>query len=292
MAAKDYPVDWQVATTDRMAQDHPDLILHLGDYVYEGKPVTGRPRRHAGTRECLSLADYRLRHAQYKSGASIQLYRRVRWGRLATFHMLDTRQFRQDQPCGDGEWKVCAAADAPGRTITGAAQESWLLNGLAQHYATWDVLAQQVFFARWFDRRGGACLDGWDGYRSARARLQRGWRDRQVRNPVVLTGDVHRGFANDLKADYAQPRSATVGTELVCTSISSDGDGTAVEKPLYADVNPHLRYYSERRGYTLTTIGKDSMRVDFRTLSHVSRAGAPARTARTVTLVNGVPGVH
>ena len=36
-------------------------------------------------------------------GASAQLFRRFDWGRLAQFHVLDTRQFRSDQPCGDAQ---------------------------------------------------------------------------------------------------------------------------------------------------------------------------------------------
>ena len=71
-----------------------------------------------------------LRPASTPAGNSIPLYRRVRWGTLATFHMLDTRQFRDDQACGDGH-KVCSDADLPSRTITGSAQEAWLLDGLA-----------------------------------------------------------------------------------------------------------------------------------------------------------------
>jgi hypothetical protein len=41
--------------------------------------------------------------------------------------------------------------------------------------------------------------------------------------PVVLTGDVHRNWANDLKVDYKDPASPVVGSELVCTSITSTG---------------------------------------------------------------------
>ena len=50
----------------RMADDEPDLILHLGDYIYEGAASTGKPRAHLGA-ECVSLADYRRRYAQYKT---------------------------------------------------------------------------------------------------------------------------------------------------------------------------------------------------------------------------------
>jgi alkaline phosphatase D len=141
-----------------------------------------------------------LRPTSAPVGNSIQIYRRLSWGSLATFHMLDTRQFRDDQACGDGN-KVCADADLPTRTITGSAQEAWLLDGLSQHQATWDIIGQQVFFAQEFDSTGAGNMDAWDGYRASRSRIQQGIVNAAVRNPVVLTGDVHRAYANDLKAD-------------------------------------------------------------------------------------------
>jgi len=340
----------------RMAEDRPDLVLHLGDYIYEGGVGSGT-RQHVGG-EIVSLADYRRRYALYKSdpdlqaahhaapwlvvpddhevennyagtvrenntpaltaaqwtarrtaayqayyenlplrpssapsGNSIPLYRRVRWGQLATFHMLDTRQFRSDQACGDGT-KVCADADLPNRSITGAAQEAWLLDGLGQHLGTWDVIGQQVFFARRLNASGAASMDAWDGYRASRARIQNGWVERGVRNPVVLTGDVHRAWAADLKADYADPGSATIGTELVCTSISSTGDGTGSTTIPDAATNPHLRFYHDRRGYTRTTITRSQMRADFRAVAGVTEHGAAVTTARSFAILDGRPGLQ
>jgi alkaline phosphatase D len=340
-----------------IADDRPDVVLHLGDYIYEGAAQTGKVREHAGA-ECVSLADYRRRYAQYKSdpdlqaahaaapwivvpddhevennyatntradsspaltaaqwvarrtaayqayyenmplrpvskpsGNSIPLYRRVRWGTLATFHLLDTRQFRDDQACGDG-WKVCADADAASRTITGAAEEAWLLDGLGQHLGTWDFIGQQVFFARQFDATGAGNMDAWDGYRTSRARIQQSWRDRGVRNPVVLSGDVHRAWANELKADYSNADSATIGTELVCTSITSDGDGTATTTIPYAAQNPHLKFYSERRGYGLATVTPTQVTADFRSVAKVSEHGAPIITARSFAILDGRPGLQ
>lgn len=55
---------------DLMASDEPDLVIHLGDYIYEsswGDTV----RRHEG-REPITLADYRNRHAIYKSDTALQ----------------------------------------------------------------------------------------------------------------------------------------------------------------------------------------------------------------------------
>ncbi|MEU1586491.1 alkaline phosphatase D family protein [Micromonospora sp. NPDC005710] len=341
----------------RMAEDNPGLILHLGDYIYEGGVGTSTVRQHLGT-EIVSLADYRRRYALYKSdpdlqaahaaapwlvvpddhevennyanmvrndssptltaaqwtarrtaayrayyenmplrpasaasGNSIPLYRRIRWGQLATFHMLDTRQFRDDQACGDG-WKVCADADLASRSLTGAAQEAWLLDGLAQRYGTWDILGQQVFFAQQLDANGAASMDAWDGYRASRSRIQTGWQQRGVRNPLVLTGDVHKSWANDLKADYANPSSATIGTELVCTSITSTGNGSGSTTVPNAAANPHLKFYSDRRGYVRTTISRSQVRADFRAVNTVTEHGAAASTVRSFVILDGQPGLQ
>jgi alkaline phosphatase D len=339
-----------------MAEDRPDLVLHLGDYIYEGGATSGALRQHLGS-EIVSLADYRRRYGLYRSdpdlqaahaiapwlvvpddhevennyanltradnspvltaaqfatrrasayqayfehmplrasatpsGSSIPLYRRVRWGTMATFHMLDTRQFRDDQACGDG-WKVCADADLASRTLTGAAQEAWLLDGFAQHLGTWDIVGQQVFFARDYDASGASNMDAWDGYRASRARIQQGWVDRGVRNPVVLTGDVHASFANNLKADYANPGSATIGTELVCTSITSGGNGSATTTVPNGASNPHMRFYSNRRGYVRTRITPSQITADFRSVATVTEHGAPATTARTFIIHDGQSGL-
>ncbi|MEU3498260.1 alkaline phosphatase D family protein [Kitasatospora cineracea] len=340
----------------RMADDRPDVILHLGDYIYEGGATTNGVRQHLGS-EIVSLADYRRRYALYRTdpdlqaahaiapwlvvpddhevennyagtvradnspvltaaqwtarrtaayqayfenmplraaatpnGNSIQLYRRVRWGTLATFHLLDTRQFRDDQACGDGS-KVCADADLTSRSITGAAQEAWLLDGLGRRLATWDLIGQQVFFARNVNAAGAMNMDAWDGYRASRARIQQGIIDRAVRNPVVLTGDVHASWGNDLKADYANPSSATIGSELVCTSITSGGNGSATSTVPNGALNPHLRFYSDRRGYVRTRITPAQITADFRSVATVTEHGAAATTARTFHLHDGQPGL-
>ena len=65
-------------------------------------------------------------------------------------------------------------------------------------------------------------MDGWDGYAASRRRITQGWVDAKVRNAVVLTGDVHRNWANDVKVDYKDPHAPVVGSELVCTSVTSN----------------------------------------------------------------------
>jgi alkaline phosphatase D len=231
-----------------------------------------------------------LRPAQANSGNSIPLYRRLRWGNLATFHMLDTRQYRNDQACGDG-WKICSDADLASRSLPGNAQETWLLDGLAQHSGTWDIIGQQVFFARRFNSTG-ASMDSWDGYRASRARIQQGWVDRAVRNPVVLTGDVHRAWASNLMADYNNAGSAVIGSELVTSSVTSSGDGDGATAIPDVGTNPWLKFYNNRRGYVRTTISPTQLRADFRAVAAVSEHGAAASTVKSFVIQEGLPGLQ
>jgi len=342
----------------RIAEHHPDLVVHLGDYIYEYGPrgyraPTGRVREHAGG-ACVTLADYRLRHAQYKSdpdlqaahaaapwlvafddhelennwagdtsstghpgfarrkaaafrayyenmplrrssvprGAAMRVHRRVEWGTLARFHLLDTRQFRDDQACGDGLRHGCDARHSAGRTLLGADQRDWLLDGLRRSPARWNLIGQQIIMAQRDMAVGpgrAVNLDSWDGYAGERTRLLTGIRDSGAANPVVLTGDAHIHHAADLRPDFDDPDSPSVGVELVTSSIASDGDGYRDESMIAGIMaeNPHMAYVDQRRGYILCRLSADALEADFRTLDRVSRRGAPARSSARFTVPAG-----
>ncbi|MGI8537292.1 MAG: alkaline phosphatase D family protein [Mycobacteriales bacterium] len=184
----------------------------------------------------------------------------------------------------------------PGRTITGTEQEQWLLDGLGASTTTWDVLGQQVFFAQRDFAAGPEqreSMDGWDGYAASCDRVLAGITERKVTNPVVLTGDVHRHYANDLKASFGDPRSATVGVELVTSSITRTGDGS--DRTTATDVqlaeNPHIRFANTQLGYVSTRFTADQMRADFKVLPYVTRPGAPVSTPASF-VVDGQPGLN
>jgi alkaline phosphatase D len=338
----------------RLAEDHPDLILHLGDYQYEYPAKTADVRTVQGP-ETRTLANYRQRHPQYKTdpdlqlahatapwlvvwddhetennwaddvpeapdpgfldrraaafqayyenmplrksaepaGIDMRLYRRVCWGDLATFHMLDTRQYRDDQACGDGGQIDCTERLDPMRTITGVDQEQWLRSGLQRSRARWDVLGQQVFFAQRDLTAGpqqGFSMDAWDGYRADRDRIAAMLG--QTRNGVVLTGDVHRHWAAEIKANADRPDSANVGVELVATSVTSGGDGDESTNSGVLAENPHLKFFKNRRGYVRTTFTADEMRSDFRILPYVRSPDAPATTAASFVTEDRNPTLH
>jgi alkaline phosphatase D len=64
-------------------------------------------------------------------------------------------------------------------------------------------------------------MDPWSGYPAARDRLLAWMAERQQKNLVVLTGDIHAAFVMDVTRDALQPESPTIATEFIGTSISS-----------------------------------------------------------------------
>ncbi|MFF9480089.1 alkaline phosphatase D family protein [Streptomyces sp. NPDC014733] len=352
-----------------LAEEDLDVVFHLGDYLYEyAVDAAGGARRYTDRtlpahfhHETVTLEDYRLRYALYKSdpdlqaahaahpfivtwddhevennyaadiseddapraqflarraaayraywenqplrrpqlprGADARLYRRIHYGQLAQFDILDTRQYRSDQAYGDG-WHAPGPDSAdPARTLTGAAQERWLIDGWRGSTARWNVLPQQVTFSERRSTPGDTykvSMDSWDGYPASRERLLAGAEAAGADNLVVLTGDVHVHYAFDVKRDFARPDSRTMGVEFVTTSVTSGRDGA--EKPAnwetYLAANPHMKFYDGRRGYVTVTLDHDTARADYRTVSAVTTPGAPLHTAASFVTEAGNPGLH
>ena len=242
-----------------------------------------------------------VRRALMPMGPDVIAYRRFAIGNLADVTVLDTRQYRSKQPCGDG-FKPCAEADSAARTMMGVRQEAWLAEGLRASRGTWQVIAQQVLFAHfdwrsfpWVADTGSPAgdLDAWDGATAARDRMLALWREAKVQNPVVLTGDVHRAIALDLHADWREPSSPCLGVEFVATSIASGGDGSATTSnwdKLHAN-NPHLKFTDELRGYNRHIVTPRHWQADFRVVERISAPGQPVTTKRSLAVEAGKPGV-
>jgi alkaline phosphatase D len=233
-----------------------------------------------------------LRRASVPQGPDMNLYRRISYGNLAEFNVLDTRQYRDDQAAGDPE------RHDPSRTITGEEQERWLLDGLAASGAHWKVLAQQVFFAkrdRDPDEGELYSMDAWDGYLGSRNRVLEFIRERRIANPIVLTGDVHNNWAAELKANFDDPNSETLGVEFIGTSITSGGDGADTPGPDQQGIleeNPHMKFFNGQRGYVLCRLTLELWHADYRVLPYVSEPGAPIYTRASFAVEAGRPGLQ
>ncbi|MHC3474305.1 alkaline phosphatase D family protein [Streptomyces sp. 7R007] len=340
-----------------MRAQKPDLVLFVGDYIYESSAFSYRVRRHEGSGSPVTLAQYRARHEQYNtdpdlqamragapfvvvyddheveqdwagdvandpvawptdkflarraaafqafyehmpirtaqkpSGPDVLIYRKLDFGTLARLHVLDTRQYRDDQATTQ------EGAMETGRVIMGDTQRNWLVDSMRTSGRQWNLVASQVMMAEtdllagegkeWF-------YDAWDGYQVERNALLADFQD--VRNPVVLSGDRHRTIVSDLKLDYGDPDSKVVGAEFVGTSISSNGDEdleafAAEWAPKLAD-NPHWKIIDARRGYVLLDITPDGIDAQLRTISTVLTRDGTTTTGATFRVDDGVPGVY
>ncbi|WP_460064922.1 alkaline phosphatase D family protein [Streptomyces sp. YKOK-I1] len=237
-----------------------------------------------------------LRRPQLPDGPDVRLYRRLHWGRLAQFDVLDTRQYRSDQAYGDGWQFPGPDSEDPARTLTGDAQEQWLIDGWRRSRALWNVVPQQVTFSQRYNSTAvpsRVSMDSWDGYPASRERILAGAEDAGVENLMVLTGDVHVHYGFDIKRDFADPASRTLGTEIVTTSVSSGGNGS--ERPsnwaTFMTANPHLRFYNGLRGYATVTLGPGLARADFKTVPYVTTQGAPVTTAASFVTEVGDQGL-
>jgi alkaline phosphatase D len=336
-----------------------DLVVHTGDYIYEGRARRRRDglvRWHPGE-SCRTLDAYRRRYALYKSdldlqaahaahpfapiwddhevannwaadidgrgrggsafaarkaaafrawwehmplrraslpvGPRMRIYRGLDFGGLARLSLCDTRQYRTPQPCGGKIVPRCPEDEKTTAQMLGTEQKRWLHNRLAHTRARWNVIIQQVPMAQ-LDRDRDPdiarySMDKWDGYRAARRHMLEHIALTRVVGPVVLSGDIHRHLASDLRADFDRPETPVIASEFVNTSISSRGDGKGASRAMRAwqNDNPHIRFALDSRGYVSHTISARTWRADFQALDYVSQRGAPERTAQSFLLEAG-----
>ena len=355
-----YPVYRHIAQDEEL-----DLVVHLGDYIYESEPAGGGPRVYE-TPAPTDLVSFRNRHAEYKTDPDLQdahaahpwvvtwddhdvendyagtyswyistadfaerraaayqayyehmplrpswvlggqqwkninLYCKISYGKLAQFVMLDTRQYRTVQPCGD-QLVACEdrfrdlIVDENGQTrhhtILGDTQEHWLKEVLTSSSPLWNVIANGILMFE-YDHRYPAgsesyYLDGWDGYVATRNRLFKHLVENEVPNPVVVTGDIHAAWVADLKYlpedpnnSFKRREAVTVGTELLGTSVSSGLSQGWIDTYRNAlEANPHVKYFDSRQGgYVRCDLTSDRFHADFLLASSLEDRLAPVHT--------------
>lgn len=360
-SCQSYQNGWYNAWRDAAQQDL-DLIVFLGDYIYEnaGQPVDPAAsvvRPLDDDTEATTLEGYRRRYALYRSGdehlraahttapwlvvwddhevdnnyagdvsgkegvtsedflgrraaayrawwehmpvrlpppdgPELRIDRRFDWGTLTSFFLVDTRQFRADQACGDVTFSLdpaCAEVDEPDRQFLGAAQEAELIDGLTSSTATWNVLGNQTVMSPLVVGEAVLNFDQWDGYPVARERLLTAVDDAGLTNTVVITGDIHVAGVGDVQLGEGEAARA-VATELVGTSISSLApipDGTA---ELVTELLPWIRYFDDRRGWTRCTVRPEEWIAEYRVVQDNLVQDSPVSTDATFRITPDTPG--
>ena len=162
--------------------------------------------------------------------APTRLYRSFRWGRLAEFFILDTRQYRSPNTKPDG----------PDKTMLGSAQREWLLQAVSGSDATWKVIVSSVSLSIPTGRRerrdswSGANVLGFPesgaGFAHERDAILAALRERGIRNLVVLVADVHHA-----EIIRHQPHAGFAVHELIAGPLSAT---LGSPRPLDTSLNP------------------------------------------------------
>ena len=208
------------------------------------------------------------------AGDDTIIYRTVQWASLADVMLLDGRQFRSDQACGDVVLSTdppCSETANPARTVLGPVQEQWLGDQLAATKATWPVIAQQTVLSD-VTLPNGAVLnfDQWDGYPAARQRLL--LQAAQAPRTIVLTGDIHLAAVGTLPG---------VGVEFVTTSISSPGRVPDVVIDVVTGIPDVVDAELSHRGYSRHTVTPETWTAEYRIVDDVADPQSMVSTWKT-----------
>ncbi len=208
-----------------------------------------------------------------------QIYRKISVGNLVDLFVVDLHTYKGDDIIIDEE-----------TSILGNQQYEWLTEEMNSSEAKWKILANQNIMGHWnavgiptiidYPTDGDVFDDTtWDGHFEDRKRLFQFWRENEIDNILVLSGDAHLSFANDLiippidESGYDRATGEGAhGVEMVITSITRgnfDEEGYNVTIAEFAadvsqSVNPHHLYNNfHEHGYCLVHVAQDSVLVDF-----------------------------
>jgi alkaline phosphatase D len=200
-------------------------------------------------------------------GNNQTIYRTIQFGDLATFIMIDTRLEGRDLQSGSTNTDT-------NRTILGHPQLNWLRNELSAAASQWKLIGNQVMVGSL--KLGSTVLntDQWDGYPAERTKVLSHIGNNNINNVVVLTGDIHTSWANDLAADpqsyNSQTGAGSVAVEMVATSVTSTGFPFQVPLNLIQNSNPHIKYAElTKRGYLLLDLTSQQAQGDWVYMSTV-----------------------
>ncbi len=275
-------------------------------------------RRTAANRAWFEYVPVDLEHDATKQyPEDIRIYRSLRFGKHVDLICTDGRSYRDDHlipegPPNNDVGKFLSNSSLGARqfllksgfdtleaeakpTLLGETQKAWLLDKIGSSEATWKVWAQQVMHGQMtvdlsdvealpasFKGHFYLTVDQWDGFRSERAEILEAFAE--VDNVLVLTGDLHANYANELYTDFDDPGDP-VAVEFVTAGISSRSIQEIIEAVVESNellstlgleatvaeldsrvmaVGPHHKYVKNKAyGISLVTADAEGVAVSF-----------------------------
>lgn len=228
----------------------------------------------------------------YREAVAGAIYRALPYGDLVDIIMLDTRIHGRDEQAD------AAGTDEndPDRSMLGDDQEQWLFDQLSASSAKWRLVGQQVIMSPVIIGGAPFNYDQWDGYVPARDRLLGHIESGGIDNVVVLTGDIHSSWANDLPRDTTTydpvAQTGSVAVEFVTPGITSPGlESNGLEGPLMG-ANDNIRWVElVLRGYLVLDVTPARVQADWYhyDAAALERDGAEPAYAISWQVEDGMP---
>jgi alkaline phosphatase D len=238
------------------------------------------------------------------TAAPDRVYGRVTLGRHADLFLLDERNYRSDQPCGDPVAQPCPEAETAGRTILGAEQKAWFKRALAGSRATWKLVGNplMIMALEVVPRGASFTYDSWDGYKAERREIGEFIAANHISDVAFLTGDIHTFFAGNVTPSGREGTGepAAVATEFVGGAITSQGiadqygEGAAAfpAQTVVAANNPHIKFGDQQyKGYGVLEARPDELLVQYKAPRTVKTPTASSFTLARFRVARGTPSV-
>ena len=213
-----------------------------------------------------------------------KIWRALRYGDLADLIVLDTRHWGKEKQTSDDD----PARDLDARQILGADQESWFFEQLRTSQAKWKIVCQQVLVSPLPQYLN---TDQWDGYPKARERMYDAIEKNKVSNVVIVTGDIHASFANDLARRPTEPGAydgetgkGSLAVELVTPAVTSQTPSKPKDARELMAQNAWMKHVDlDRHGFVLLDLDETRAQGAFFYVKDVeSRDGQDAVFAKAV----------
>ena len=207
------------------------------------------------------------------------IYKAFHMGKLADLDMIDMYLFRGQQEYALGK-----------KSVLGNQQDTWFKNELKNSAATWHLIGNQEMMGSWMSKGIPAAFhipgngtyfdpDDWDGFVDDRNRLYHFIDSNHINNFVVLSGDLHMSFVDDLtyepqnkKAYSHRTGKGAIGVEVLGTSISRGGMAEKgipralipMIQRISLDLNPHHLWCNfSKHGYVTVDITPEKCVAEF-----------------------------
>ncbi len=259
-------------------------------------------------------------------GQDSSVYRSISYGPLAEIMLLDTRFVGREKQIYDVTDSLVYVTN---RTLLGGQQLNWFKNKLNTSTAQWKLVANQVYFSPFHigwaavppytaNQLENVGLDSWDGYPMERKKILNHIASNQIDDVVILTGDIHAAFANEVAdpvndtgngyapvANYDPITGMGAGAvEFVTPSISSDNFDELFNPFIAAFIeskfntplpngnapNPHTKFLDmDRHGGFILSVDSSKAQADY---YFVDTRLAPSDSMYFETGLNVSKGTH